>query len=120
MVRALFQILSWLNGIAVLLSKPSIVLEVEPSSDERDGFCGHRVSDAENAFGDARLAADVVCSVEDRRLAFAQGTRHLKPSDRRIGGLQRLESPHGTDQLLQLAMIGLDDIGQIPYRRPIR
>ena len=37
----------------------------------------------------------------------------LKPCDRRIGGLQRLEAPHWTDQLLQLAMTGLDDIVQI-------
>ena len=38
---------------------------------------------------------------------------HFKPPDRRISGLQRLETWHGTDPLLQLAMIGLDDIVQI-------
>jgi hypothetical protein len=64
-------------GTAVLLYKPSSVLEVEPSSDEGDGFCEHRVTDAESAFDDARLTADVAYEIEDRRVAFAQGTHHL-------------------------------------------
>jgi hypothetical protein len=35
---------------------------------------------------------------------------HFESHDRRVGRLQRLETPHWTDQLLQFAMIGFYDI----------
>jgi len=42
------------------------------------------------------------------------GTHHLISHDGRVFGLPHFEAPHRTDQLLQLAMIGFDDIVRIP------
>jgi hypothetical protein len=42
-----------------------------------------------------------------------QRTHHLKPPDCRIHGLQRFETSHWANQLLQLTVISLDDIVQI-------
>lgn len=44
---------------------------------------------------------------------FAQSPHHLKPLERRICSSQHLESSHEPDQLLELAVIGLNDIIQI-------
>jgi hypothetical protein len=46
-------------------------LEVEPFTDDCDGLRERRGTDAESAFDDARLAADVLREVEDRGLALA-------------------------------------------------
>ena len=81
--------------------------------DEWDGIRERTGSDAKRAFDYASLPVDVLREVEDCRLALAQRTHHLKPPDGRIGGLQRFETPHWTNQLLQLTVIGLDDIVQI-------
>ena len=88
-------------------------LDFELVTDHGNSLRERSGTDAESAFYDPRLAADVLCEVEDRRLAFSWGTHHLKSYDRRVDGLQRLETPDWTDQLLQLAMIGLDDVVQI-------
>ena len=51
--------------------------------------------------------------IEDGRLTLMEGTHHLKSHDGCVGCLQRLEAPHGADQLLQLAVISLSDVVQI-------
>ena len=62
---------------------------------------------------EARLTANVTGDVEDCRLTFAERAHHLEAFDRRIGRLQRLEASDRADQLLQLAMIGLDNVVEI-------
>ena len=59
------------------------------------------------------LAKGVACEVEDRRLTFAERTHRLKALDRRVGCLHRFETAHRPNQLLQLAVVGLDDVVQI-------
>jgi hypothetical protein len=61
----------------------------------------------------ARLATDVAGEVEDRRLALAERTHHLEALDRCVGRLHRLETAHRPNQLLELAVVGLDDVVQI-------
>jgi hypothetical protein len=46
-------------------------LDFESFTDHCDGLRERRGTEAKSAFDDARLAADVVREVEDRRLAFA-------------------------------------------------
>jgi len=72
-----------------------------------------RTGRGRGALDQTRLANDVAREVEDRRLTLAQRTHHLKALDRRIGRLHRFETPHRPDQLLELAMVGLDDVVQI-------
>ena len=67
-------------------------------------------ADSKSALDNAGLAPHVAREVEDRRLPFAQRPHHLKALDCRIGRLQRLEAPHRADQLLQLAVVSLDDM----------
>ena len=95
------------------LLQASSRVEAEPLVDEGDGLCERTRTEAESAFHDTRLAADVLGKVEDRRLTFSQRTHYFKSRDGRVGGLQRLETSHRADQLLQLAMIGFDDVVQI-------
>jgi hypothetical protein len=61
----------------------------------------------------ARFTANVAGDVEDRRLAFAQRAHYLEAFDRRIGRLHSLEASDRADQLLQLAVIGLDNVVEI-------
>ena len=70
-------------------------------------------ADSKSALDNAGLAQHVAREVEDRRLPFAQRPHHLKALDCRTGRLQRLETPHRADQLLQLAVVSLDDIVQV-------
>ena len=48
-------------------------------TDEIDGLGERAGPDTESAFDDARLAADVLRHIEDRRLALAERTHHFKP-----------------------------------------
>ena len=82
--------------------------EVEPLTDELHGFGRCRGAETEGALDEGRLTANVAGDVEDRRLTLAQRAHHLEAFDRRIGRLQRLEASDRADQLLQLAVIGLD------------
>src|SRR4051794_37589526 len=62
-------------------------------------------------------------NVEDCRLVFAERAHHLKAFDCRIGGLQPLEASDRADQLLQLAVIGLDNVVEtlhLPMLRVLR
>lgn len=52
----------------------------------------------------------VVNEIKNFSLPFAYSAYHLESLDRRIGRFQRLEPSHRSDQLLELAVIGLDDI----------
>jgi hypothetical protein len=56
---------------------------------------------------------DVLREVEDRRLTIAERTYYLKALDRRVGRLHRLETAHRPNQLLEFAVVGLDDVVQI-------
>ena len=50
-------------------------------------------------------------------------THHLEALDRGVSGLQRLEPAHRADELLELAMVGLDDIVEVlhlPVPRVLR
>ncbi len=88
-------------------------LEFELFSDHCGYFGECTGTDSESSFDDASLAADVLSKVEDCGLALAERTHHFKTHDRRVGRLQYLEASHWTDELLQLAMIGLDDIVEV-------
>ena len=77
------------------------------------GFGQRACAEAESALDQARLATDVAREVEDCRLTFAEGTHHLETLDRRVGRLHRLETAHRPNQLLELAVVGLDDVVQI-------
>jgi hypothetical protein len=57
--------------------------------------------------------SDVAREVEDRRLALVERTHHLKALDRRVGRLHRFETAHRPNQLLELAVVGFDDVVQI-------
>ena len=46
-------------------------------------------------------------------LTLAQRSHHLEALDRGVSGLQRLEPAHRADELLELAMVGLDDIVEV-------
>jgi hypothetical protein len=85
----------------------------KPLTDQLDGFAQRAGAETAGALDQARLANDVTRKVEDRRLAFAQRTHHLKALDRRGGRLHRFETAHRPDQLLELAVVGLDDVVQI-------
>src|SRR5215213_779156 len=92
-------------------------------ADELHGFgqCGD--TETEGALDEARLSLNVVGNIEERRLVFAERAHHLEAFDCRIGGLQRLEASDRADQLLQLAVIGLDDVVEIfhlPMLRVLR
>ena len=70
-------------------------MEFKLFPDECDGIRERTGSYAKRAFENASLTVDVLRDVEDRRLALAQRTHHLKPPDGRIGGLQRFETRTG-------------------------
>ena len=70
-------------------------------------------SNAEGAFDHAFLANGIAGQIERPPLAFSQSAPHLKPLDRCIGCFHRLEPAHRFDQLLQLAVIRLDDVVEI-------
>ncbi len=70
-------------------------------------------AEAEGALDQARLANNVAREVENRRLTFAECTHHLKALDRRVGRLHRFEPAHRPNQLLELTVVGLDDVVQI-------
>jgi hypothetical protein len=96
-----------------MLPPAAALRRLELFPDDGDDLRERPGADSEGAFDDACLTADVLRDVEDCRLALAKSTHHLKSRDGRIGGLQRLETPDRTDQWLQLALIGFDDVVQI-------
>jgi hypothetical protein len=69
--------------------------------------------EAEGSLDDAGLAANVAGEIEGQGLPRKERAHHLETLDRRIGRLERLEPPDRLDQLLQLAVTGLDDVVQI-------
>ena len=73
----------------------------------------HTTTESERALDDACLTTHVSCDVEHGRLALMQGRHHLEALDRRIAGFQRLEASHRPDQLLERAMVSLDETVQI-------
>ena len=85
---------------------------IQPLGDEPNGFGESGSAEAEGALDKACLAADVACDVESAGLAFAQCPHHLKALDRRVGCFQRLGAADRTDQLLQLAVVGLDTLSR--------
>lgn len=70
-------------------------------------------AEAEGTLDDTRPAANIAREVEGGGLPLAQRPHHLKALDRRIRCSQGLEAAHRPDQLLQLAVIGLDNVVQI-------
>ena len=69
---ALLQIQAWTGSVRnVALPQRSNKLAVEPVTDDCDGLRERTGTDAESAFDNACLAADVLREVEDRRLALA-------------------------------------------------
>ena len=67
---------AWTEGVRdVALPQTSSRLEVEPFTDDCEGLRERSGTDAKSALDDARLAADVLCEVEDRRLALAYSIR---------------------------------------------
>ena len=94
--------------------------EVEPLAAELHSFgqCGG--TETEGALDEARLTANVTGHGEDRGLAFAERTHHLEAFDRCIGRLQGLEASNRADQLLQLAVIGLDNVVEILHLPMLR
>ena len=61
----------------------------------------------------AGFAADVTGDVERRRLSFAERAHHFEALDRCVGRLQGLEASDRSDQLLQFAVVSLDDVVQV-------
>ena len=88
-------------------------LEFEPFADKSNSLRESAGAKPKGTLDDARLAADVARKVEHAGLAFAQRAHQFETLDRRVGRLQRLEAADGADQLLQLAMVGLDDVVQV-------
>ena len=70
-------------------------------------------SDAEGALDDPSLADNATLEGEHLGLAFAQRAHHLETLDRGVGRLQRLDSAHWPDQLLEFAVVGLDDVVEV-------
>ena len=86
---------------------------LEPLTNQLDGLGQRAWTEAEGALDQACLANDVARGVEDRRLTLAERMHHFEALDRRVGRLDRLETAHRPNQLLELAVVGLDDVVQI-------
>ncbi len=82
-------------------------------SDQRHCLGYDTWPDTEGAFDHAFFANRVAGQVEGAALAFSQGAHHLETLDCGVGRPHRLETPDRLDQLLELAVIGLDHIIQI-------
>ena len=100
-------------GARIVSSTPLGCFEFESCADELDYFSQCRGAKAKSSLDDAGFTTNVVCDVEGGCLSFTKCAHHLEALDRRIGRLQRLEAADRADQLLQLAVVSLDDVVQI-------
>ena len=100
-------------GARIVSSTPSGCFEFESCADELDYFGQCRGAKAKSSLDDAGFTTNVVCDVEGGCLSFTKCAHHLEALDRRIGRLQSLEAADRADQLLQLAVVSLDDVVQI-------
>ena len=87
--------------------------ELEPLAEKVDRLGQSGEAKVEGALDDAGLASDVAREVEGCGLPFPERAHHLETLDRRVGRLQRLEASDRPDQLLQLAVVGLNDVVQV-------
>ena len=71
---------------------------------QRHGLGQSARSYAEGTLDDLRLADDAALEGESPSLTLAQRPHDLEALDRGVGRLQRLESAHGPDQQLELAV----------------
>jgi hypothetical protein len=87
--------------------------EFEPLAEKPDRLGQSRGAEAEGALDHAGLAADVAGEVEGCGLPLAESAHHVEALDGRVGRLQRLEPARRPDQLLQLAVVGRNDVVQV-------
>jgi hypothetical protein len=90
--------------------------EFEPLAEKLGYLSQSGSAEAESALDDTGLTADIAGKVERRGLPLAERVHHLEALDGRVGRLQRLEASDRSDQLLQLAVAGLDDVVQIAVK----
>jgi hypothetical protein len=88
-------------------------LDLERSVEKLDHFGQGRGAEAEGALDDAGLPENIADDVEGRCLCLAERAHHLEAFDRRVGRLERFEASDRLDQLLELAMIGLDNVVEV-------
>jgi len=98
-----------LSGSEIL----SHCFESEPFGKELDGLSQSRGTETEGAFDDASLAADVAREIEGCCLCFVERAHHCETLDCRVSRLQCFEASDRPDQLLQLAVVCLDNVVQI-------
>ena len=67
-------------------------------------------SEAKGALDEPGLADDAILKCEEPGLALAQRAHGLEALDRGVSGLERLETAHGPDQQLELAVVGLETL----------
>ncbi len=87
--------------------------EFEPLADKLDGLRERAGSEPERTLDEACLATDVAGDIKGSGLSLAQRAHHLEALDRGVGCFQRLEAANRTNQLLQLAMVGLQPVVQV-------
>ena len=80
---------------------------------QRHGLGQSARSYAEGTLDDPRLADDAALEGESPSLTLAQRPHDLEALDRGVGRLQRLESAHGPEQQLELAVVGLADVVEV-------
>jgi hypothetical protein len=87
--------------------------EIKLFADKLDHLGEGRGVKTEGALDNAGCAANVTRDVEGRCLSLAKRPHHLEALDRCISRLQRFEAADRPNQLLELAVVSLDDVVQI-------
>src|SRR3546814_20543738 len=79
------------------------------------GLRQRRGPNAKSSLHKAHLAPDAGLQAPGASLSFAQGSHDFESLDRGIGSGARFETAHRLDQYLELSVIGLDHVIEIPY-----
>ena len=87
--------------------------DFELLTDELDSLRKRAGSEPERTLHQAGFATDVAGDVERSGLPFAQRAHHFEALDRGVCCFQRLEAANRANQLLQLAMVGLQPVVQV-------
>jgi hypothetical protein len=77
-------------------------------------FCHGAWSETKSPLNHPSLADDTTLEIETTALAFLQSTHDFEPLDRGVGRLHRSEATNRADQQLQLAVVGFNDIVEVP------
>ena len=90
-----------------------MILRWPDGSEQLYGLSQSARSHAEGPLDDPRLADDAALEGKSPSLTLAQRPHDLEALDRGVGCLHRLEAAHGADQLLELAVVSLDDVVEV-------